>query len=139
MLSRPKTMARTMATRPGPRARIDPTAATARVGFPGAGQRRARDMNQPAIPGKQGLYDPQYEHDACGVGLVVDLKGCKSHTLLEQAIQVLLNLEHRGACGCEKNTGDGAGILLQTPHRFLARECDKLGIKLPAPDEYGVG
>ena len=73
------------------------------------------------------------------MGFVVDLKGRKSHDLVQKAIQVLLNLEHRGACGCEKNTGDGAGILLQTPHRFLAQECDKLRIPLPAYGDYGVG
>jgi glutamate synthase (ferredoxin) len=96
-------------------------------------------MTQTTIPSKQGLYDPQFEHDACGVGFIVDLQGRKSHTLVEQAIQILLNLEHRGACGCEKNTGDGAGILMQTPHRFLAAECDRVGIRLPAYGEYGVG
>src|SRR5262245_10086452 len=90
-------------------------------------------------PPKQGLYDPQYERDACGVGFVVDLKARKSHDLVNKAIQVLLSLEHRGACGCERNTGDGAGVLLQTPHRFLAKECDKLGIKLPEAGNYGVG
>src|SRR5438552_5543242 len=89
-------------------------------------------------PAKQGLYDPQYEHDACGVGFIVDLKGRKSHQLVQDALQILLNLEHRGACGCEANTGDGAGILLQTPHGFLSRECARLGIELPAPDDYGV-
>jgi glutamate synthase (NADPH) large chain len=96
-------------------------------------------MTHLALPEKQGLYDPWFEHDACGVGFIVDLKGRKSHDLVEKAIQILLNLEHRGACGCEKNTGDGAGILLQTPHRFLEQECDKLGIKLSAPGEYGAG
>ncbi len=96
-------------------------------------------MTPTGIPSKQGLYDPQYEHDACGVGFVVDLKGRKSHTLVEQGLQVLLNLEHRGACGCEKNTGDGAGILLQMPHRFLAAECDRLKIRLPEYGRYGVG
>jgi glutamate synthase (ferredoxin) len=88
---------------------------------------------------KQGLYDPQYEHDACGVGFIVDLKGRKSHDLVRKAVQILVNLEHRGACGCENNTGDGAGILLQTPHRFLAKECEPLGFRLPDPGEYGVG
>jgi glutamate synthase domain-containing protein 2/glutamate synthase domain-containing protein 1/glutamate synthase domain-containing protein 3 len=91
------------------------------------------------LPPRQGLYDPQYEHDSCGVGFVVDLKGRKSHDLVQKAITILLNLEHRGACGCEKNTGDGAGILLQMPHRFLARACAQIGIQLPAPGEYGVG
>jgi glutamate synthase (NADPH/NADH) large chain len=93
----------------------------------------------PGLPPKQGLYDPQFEHDACGVGFVVDIKGRKSHKILRQAIQVLINLDHRGACGAETNTGDGAGILLQMPHRFLAEECEKLGINLPAPGEYGSG
>jgi glutamate synthase (ferredoxin) len=96
-------------------------------------------MTRPANPAAQGLYDPRYEHDACGVGFVVDLKGRRSHAIVRQAIEVLLNLEHRGACGCEKNTGDGAGILLQTPHRFLARACEPLGIVLPNAGEYGVG
>jgi glutamate synthase (ferredoxin) len=96
-------------------------------------------MTHPFVPAKQGLYDPRYEHDACGVGFVVDLKGRRSHDLVEKAIQVLLNLQHRGACGCEKNTGDGAGILLQMPHRFLAEQAERLGIRLPAPGEYGVG
>ena len=67
-------------------------------------------------PAKQGLYDPRFEHDACGVGFVVDLQARASHDVVAKAIQVLLNLEHRGACGCETNTGDGAGLLLQTPH-----------------------
>jgi glutamate synthase (NADPH/NADH) large chain len=96
-------------------------------------------MMKNGIPARQGLYDPRHEHDACGVGFVVDLKGRKSHEIVEQAIQVLLNLEHRGACGCEENTGDGAGVLMQMPHKFLEQECDKLSIKLPAYEEYGVG
>ena len=70
-------------------------------------------MTHLALPEKQGLYDPWFEHDACGVGFIVDLKGRKSHDLVEKAIQILLNLEHRGACGCETNTGDGAGIIVQ--------------------------
>ena len=96
-------------------------------------------MARNGYPPKQGLYDPRHEHDACGVGFVVDLKGRKSHEIVEQGIQVLLNLEHRGACGCEENTGDGAGILMQMPHRFLERECAELGIRLPAYEEYGAG
>ena len=90
-------------------------------------------------PGAQGLYDPRHEHDACGVGFVVDLRGRKSANIIANAIQVLLNLQHRGACGCEVNTGDGAGILLQVPHKFLAAEGDRLGIKLPLPGQYAVG
>jgi glutamate synthase (NADPH/NADH) large chain len=90
-------------------------------------------------PEKQGLYDPSHEHDACGMGFVVDAHGRKSHAIVDQAVQVLLNLEHRGACGCEKNTGDGAGILIQMPHRFLAEECERAGFTLPGPGRYGAG
>jgi glutamate synthase (ferredoxin) len=90
-------------------------------------------------PPRQGLYDPAFEHDACGVGFVVDIKGRPSHRILEQAIQVLRNLDHRGACGCEVNTGDGAGVLLQMPHKFLAQACERAHIALPAPGHYGCG
>src|SRR6266849_3140874 len=72
-----------------------------------------------ALPPKQGLYDPQFEHDACGVGFVVDIAGRKSNEIVRRSLQVLVNLQHRGAKGCEANTGDGAGILLQIPHEFL--------------------
>jgi len=89
--------------------------------------------------GNQGLYDPAYEHDACGVGFVVDIKGRRSHAIVTQALTVLKNLLHRGACGCEPNTGDGAGVLIQMPHAFLLRECAKLGIALPALKWYGAG
>ncbi len=90
-------------------------------------------------PQKQGLYDPQFEHDACGVGFVVNMKGRKSHSLVEQALQILVNLDHRGACGCEANTGDGAGILMQMPHEFFKVATDKSGFKLPNQGQYGVG
>jgi glutamate synthase (ferredoxin) len=90
-------------------------------------------------PGPQGLYDPQFEHDACGVGFVVNIKGQKSHRILEQAIQVLKNLDHRGACGCEVNTGDGAGVLIQMPHAFNEEVCRKARIPLPGPGQYGSG
>ena len=96
-------------------------------------------MTHLGLPPKQGLYDPTHEHDACGMGFVVDLKNRKSHEIIQQALQILLSLEHRGACGCEKNTGDGAGILIQTPHAFLKKECEKLGMDLPLPGLYGVG
>src|SRR6266481_1647231 len=96
-------------------------------------------MTQSVFPMKQGLYDPRFEHDSCGVGFVVDVKGRRSRRIVEQAIQVLLNLEHRGACGSEKNTGDGAGILLQIPHEFFARECERRKFKLPRAGAYGVG
>src|SRR5690348_8848268 len=90
-------------------------------------------------PQKQGLYDPQFEHDACGVGFVVNMKGRKSHALVEQALQILVNLDHRGACGCEANTGDGAGILMQMPHEFFKVATAKSGFKLPNQGQYGVG
>ena len=67
----------------------------------------------------QGLYDPRTEHDACGVGFVVHIKGQRSHAIVRNALEVLINLEHRGACGCEANTGDGAGLLIQMPDAFL--------------------
>jgi glutamate synthase domain-containing protein 2/glutamate synthase domain-containing protein 1/glutamate synthase domain-containing protein 3 len=91
------------------------------------------------LPPKQGLYDPLYEHDSCGVGFVVDLKGRRSHDIIKKAIRVLTNLEHRGACGCETNTGDGAGILIQMPHRFLLQEFARLKVDLPEPGHYGAG
>jgi glutamate synthase domain-containing protein 2/glutamate synthase domain-containing protein 1/glutamate synthase domain-containing protein 3 len=87
----------------------------------------------------QGLYDPRFEHDACGVGFVVNIKGKKSHSIVEQGLTILMNLRHRGACGCEVNTGDGAGILLQLPHNYLKTECAKEKIILPSQKEYGVG
>src|SRR5438876_7298930 len=93
----------------------------------------------PGLPEKQGLYDPQFEHDSCGVGFVVDMKGRKSHAIVRKSIQVLINLQHRGAKGAEVNTGDGAGILLQVPHAFLFEETKKLGFTLPEPGSYGVG
>ena len=96
-------------------------------------------MSLAGFPARQGLYDPQFEHDACGVGFVADLQGRKSHDIVRNGVQILLNLEHRGACGCEKNTGDGAGILLQTPHRFLCRVSEQAGIRLPGPGDYAVG
>ncbi len=86
-----------------------------------------------------GLYDPSFEHDACGIGFVANIKGNKSHQIISDALTVLENMEHRGACGCENNTGDGAGIMIQTPHEFFFDECIKLGFHLPAFGKYGVG
>src|SRR4029453_16297606 len=97
------------------------------------------DATPPGLPPAQGLYDPAHEHDACGVGFVVDIKGRRSNAIVSQALEVLKNLLHRGACGCEVNTGDGAGILIQMPHAFLSRECARAGIPLPAPGHYGAG
>ncbi|CAD5916338.1 Ferredoxin-dependent glutamate synthase 1 [Planktothrix tepida] len=96
-------------------------------------------MNTQAFPEKQGLYDPQFEHDACGVGFIVHQKGQKSHDIVENALTILLNLDHRGACGCEVNTGDGAGILMQVPHKFLKKVAAAENINLPEPGQYGVG
>ncbi|MHB1921445.1 MAG: glutamate synthase large subunit [Chitinophagaceae bacterium] len=86
-----------------------------------------------------GLYDPEFERDSCGIGFVANIKGRKSHQMISDALTVLENMEHRGACGCENNTGDGAGILVQIPHEFLYDECLELGIRLPAVGQYGVG
>ncbi len=91
------------------------------------------------LPEPQGLYDPGQEHDACGIGFVADVKGRKSHQIIEMGIRVLINLTHRGAAGCDPETGDGAGLLIQIPHEFFARECDRAGIRLPKPGRYGVG
>lgn len=90
------------------------------------------------IPKKQGLYDPQYEHDACGMGFVANIKGIKSHKIVHQALEILENLAHRGATGSEANTGDGAGILLQLPHKFFKESID-IDFSLPAKGQYGVG
>ncbi len=105
-------------------------------------RRQLQEMSGPVWaepPPKQGLYDPQFEHEACGVGFVVNIKGAKSHSIISQALQILLNLDHRGACGCEPNTGDGAGILIQTPHNFLKLVSKEAKVKLPGVGEYGVG
>ena len=87
----------------------------------------------------QGLYDSAREHDSCGFGFVVDVQGRASHAIVKDALQVLVNLEHRGASGSEKDTGDGAGILTQIPHAFLVNRCRALGFGLPEPGDYGVG
>ena len=91
------------------------------------------------FPKAQGLYDPQNEHDACGVGFICNLNGKKSHDIIHHALEILVRLTHRGAVGSDPLTGDGAGILLQIPHNFYKRECMKLGIDLPASKEYGTG
>ena len=93
-------------------------------------------MNQENQPG---LYVPELEKDSCGTGLIANLDGVKTHQLVEDALLMLTNMEHRGACGCEPNTGDGAGILIQTPHEFFEKKCKEQGFDLPAFGEYGVG
>ena len=90
-------------------------------------------------PEQPGLYEPATEHDACGVGFIVNIKGQKSREIVDNALTMLKNLLHRGACGCEENTGDGVGILIQKPDRFFRRVCAEIGIDLPAQDSYGAG
>jgi glutamate synthase (NADPH) large chain len=96
-------------------------------------------MQNYGLPKKQGLYDPTLEHDACGMGFVVNIKGEKSHAIIDEALTVLENLSHRGASGADENTGDGAGIMIQIPHEFFKRECKVLGFDLPVKGSYGVG
>ncbi len=96
-----------------------------------------RPTNQ--LPEQQGLYDPRNEHDACGIGFVVNIQGQASHEIVLKGLQILINLTHRGACGCDPETGDGAGILIQVPHKFYSRECATLGFTLPPAGEYGIG
>lgn len=96
-------------------------------------------MQPTYFPKKEGLYDPEFEHDACGIGFVAHLKGEKSHDIVSKGIELLINLEHRGAVGAEKNSGDGAGILTQMPDKFMRRIALEQGIELPAFGFYGVG
>ena len=96
-------------------------------------------MSIPGFPEAQGLYDPRNEHDSCGVGFLVDMKGRASHKIVRDGITALINLDHRGATGAESNTGDGAGILILMPHAFLARRFAQVGVKLPEPLKYGIG
>ncbi|HSB18473.1 MAG TPA: glutamate synthase large subunit [Anaeromyxobacteraceae bacterium] len=96
-------------------------------------------MTAHGSPPPQGLYDPRNEHDACGFGFVCDIQGRRSHAIVRDALQVLVNLEHRGASGSEKNTGDGAGLLTQIPHAFLERAAAQAGVRLAGPRAYGVG
>ncbi len=88
---------------------------------------------------RQGLYDPQFEHDACGVGMICNIQGEKSHDIVQKGVEILINLDHRGACGCDADTGDGAGILIQVPDAFLREKTEELGFTLPEAGTYGVG
>lgn len=96
-------------------------------------------MQYNGLPEKQGLYDPQFEHDACGIGFISNIKGKVSHEIVNQAITILKNLAHRGGVGSDVNTGDGAGILIQMPHEFMKKVCKNEGIRLPKKGDYGVG
>ena len=92
------------------------------------------------IPNKQGLYDPQFEHENCGIGLIVDMKGRKSHDIVQGALEICVNLDHRGGCGCDPITGDGAGIFIQTPDKFFRKILKtQLSTDLPNLGDYGVG
>src|SRR5262249_28358805 len=94
---------------------------------------RYRDSADPGLPDTQGLYDPRLDKDSCGVGFIADIKGSKSHQIIEDALKILCNLEHRGAVGADPRAGDGAGILTQIPHAFFVRTAKALGITLPPP------
>ncbi len=96
-------------------------------------------VRDPHLPAKQGMYQPGKEHDACGVGFIADLMNRKSHSIVSDGLQILLNLDHRGAVGADPKLADGCGILVQIPHRFFAEECAKLGFHLPDQGHYGVG
>ncbi|MBT5860638.1 MAG: glutamate synthase subunit alpha, partial [Alphaproteobacteria bacterium] len=91
------------------------------------------------FPQPQGMYDPKHEHDSCGIGFVANISGEKTHKIVRQGLEILVNLTHRGAVGADPDMGDGAGILLQIPHDFFAAKCSEIGIELPAVGEYGVG
>ncbi len=88
---------------------------------------------------QQGLYRPEFEHDSCGTGFITNINGHKSNQIVRDALTILENMEHRGACGCDPDSGDGAGILIQLPHEFLMEECSNLEMSLPEPGDYGVG
>ncbi len=99
----------------------------------------AGNTADPGVPAARGLYDPALDKDSCGVGFIADIKGRKSHQIVEDALTILVNLEHRGAVGADPRAGDGAGILVQIPHAFFARKAAELGFALPAPGEYAIG
>src|SRR5262245_7552994 len=102
-------------------------------------RRPLADTADPGLPPAQGLYDPTLDKDACGVGFIADIKGRKSHKLVEDALAILCNLEHRGAVGADPRAGDGAGILVQIPHAFFKKEAATIGFQLPPPGEYAIG
>jgi glutamate synthase (NADPH) large chain len=97
------------------------------------------DTADPGVPAARGLYDPALDKDSCGVGFIADIKGRKSHQIVKDGLTILVNLEHRGAVGADPRAGDGAGILVQIPHKFFAKKAAELGFALPDPGEYAVG
>ena len=96
-------------------------------------------MTKFGYPAVQGLYDPEHEHEACGIGMLANINGRKTHGIVQNAINMLCNMEHRGGQSADTSTGDGAGILTQIPHRFFKKQCEKENIELPREGEYGVG
>ena len=114
---------------PAPRARTPEDASV----------RRDIAVRIPGMPEAQGLYDPSKEHDACGVGFVANMHNTKSHDLVRMGLEILLNLDHRGATGADPKAGDGCGMLVQIPHEFFVRETAALGIDLPASGDYAIG
>src|SRR5450432_3261257 len=96
-------------------------------------------MPMNGLPPSQGLYDPSHEHDSCGVGFICHIKGKPSHQIVSDALLMLENMNHRGGCGCEENSGDGAGILVRLPDAFFREKCAALGINLPKLGNYAVG
>jgi glutamate synthase (NADPH/NADH) large chain len=102
-------------------------------------ERKGSIMRYKSIPKKQGLYEPYYEHDACGIGAIINIKGEKSHSIIRDGLKILVNIDHRGARGADPDTGDGAGIILQVPHKFYSKECKNLGTELPGSGKYAVG
>jgi len=101
--------------------------------------KKSSPMSLTGLPPAQGLYHPDYEHDSCGVGFLCHLKGKRSHDLIEGALQMCVNMDHRGGCGCDPQTGDGAGLFIQLPHKFFQTVAPACGIKLPAEGQYAVG
>ncbi len=112
---------------------------TGSEGGAGRGGAATPRIGNPDLPAAQGLYDPSREKDSCGVGFIADIHNRKTHAIVQQGLQILKNLDHRGAVGGDPTMGDGCGILVQIPHGFFAAECEALGIALPAPDHYGIG
>src|SRR3954453_1891794 len=107
--------------------------------LPGVDTDAPFDFGRPGLPPASGLFDPRDEKDSCGVGFIADMKGRKSQQIVQDALTILLNLEHRGAVGADHRAGDGAGILVQIPHAFFVKKTKELGFALPQPGHYAVG
>src|SRR3954467_5312177 len=114
-----------------------PSRITAHQGAPDAFA--FRNSADPSVPEARGLYDPALDKDSCGVGFIADIKGRKSHKIVEDGLRILCNLEHRGATGADPRAGDGAGILVQIPHKFFVKKTAELGFSLPEPGQYAIG